>query len=65
MTLASLALVTIIALITFPIIFGILFSIIPSIGKFLTKKKAVFVRQISEENNVYSVYRCQQPHPLG
>lgn len=56
-SLAFLALVTIIALITFPIIFGILFSIISSIGKFLTKKKAVFVRQISEENNVYSVYK--------
>lgn len=57
MTLTSLIIITIIALITFPIIFGILFSIIAILGKFLTKKKAVFVRQISEENNVYSVYK--------
>jgi hypothetical protein len=54
-SLAFLTLVTILAL-TLALIFGILFGII-SIGEFLTKKRAVFVRQISEENNVYSVYK--------
>lgn len=54
-SLAFLGLIVIFA-VTLALIFGILFGII-SIGEFLTKKRAVFVRQISEENNVYSVYR--------
>ena len=54
-SLAFLGLVIILAL-YLALIFGILFGII-SIGEFLTKKRAVFVRQISEENNVYSVYK--------
>lgn len=54
-SLAFLALIVILA-VSLALIFGILFGII-SIGEFLTKKRAVFVRQISEENNVYSVYR--------
>lgn len=54
-SLAFLSLIIIIAL-TLALILGILFGII-SIGEFLSKKRAVFVRQISEGSNVYSVYK--------
>ena len=54
-SLAFLGLVIILAL-YLALIFGILFGII-SIGEFLSKKRTVFVRQISEGNNVYSVYK--------
>lgn len=54
-SLAFLSLVIILAL-TLALIYGIVFGII-SIGEFLSKKRVIFVRQISEGNNVYSVYK--------